>query len=225
MGFIATDMGASTQFKRVPTGVFIGRCYALIDLGTQFQDGQYGAKNQHKMQIRWELFGEDEAGAPLTVDVDGKQMPMTIAKKYTVSLHEKSSLRRDLSSWRGRDFTDDEAKCFDVSNLLGAYCMINVTLTETNGKTYSNVAGITPIPGALKNAKPAAIHKNFKFDLDAPDMEIFKSFHQKMQEVISQSPEWNRVLGVVDIPAHPGSSKAIESVDKIAENIDDDFPF
>lgn len=191
MGFVAKDSGGG-NFKRVPQGVFIGRCYSLIDLGTQITSGQYGEKAQHKIRIGWELFGEDENGEPLTVDVDGVTMPMTISKSYTVSLHEKAGLRKDLAAWRGRDFTDEEAKAFDVSKLLGAYCMVNVTTSETNGKTYSNVAGLTPLPGALKNAKPAPVHEHVIFDLDHPDMKVFSGFHEKLQEAIKLSPEWKR---------------------------------
>lgn len=194
MGFIASDSGGG-NFKRVPQGVFIGRCFSLIDLGTQHTTGQYGDKMQHKIRIAWELFGEDDAGAPLTVDVDGAEMPMTISKSYTVSLHEKAGLRRDLAAWRGKDFTDEEAKAFDVSKLIGAYCMINVTTSETNGKTYSNVAGITPLPGALKNAKPAPVHEHILFDLDKPDMKTFSKFHEKLQDAIKRSPEWAALNG------------------------------
>jgi hypothetical protein len=189
MGFIAKDSGGG-NFKRVPSGAYIGRCYSLIDLGTQATSGQYGDKQQHKLRIGWELFGEDDQGQPLTVDVDGQSMPMTISKSYTVSLHEKAGLRKDLQAWRGREFTDEEAKGFDVSKLLGAYCMVNVTTSETNGKTYSNVAGITPLPGALKNAKPAPVHKHVSFDLDDPDMNVFATFHEKLQDAIRKSPEW-----------------------------------
>lgn len=195
MGFIASDSGNGGNFKRVPQGVFIGRCYSLIDLGTQFTDGAYGPKSQHKIRISWELFGENESGEPLTIEVDGKHMPLTISKSYTVSLHEKAGLRRDLAAWRGKDFTDDEAKAFDVSKLIGAYCMVNVTTSETNGKTYSNVAGLTPLPGALKNAKPAPVHKDVLFNLDAPDMELFSTFHEKLQDAIKKSPEWAVATG------------------------------
>lgn len=194
MGFIATDAGGG-NFKRVPAGVHIGRCYSLIDLGTQVTDGQYGQKEQHKIRIGWELFGEDEEGNPLTVDVDGYQMPMTISKNYTVSLHEKANLRKELAAWRGKDFTDEEAKSFDVSRLVGAYCMINVTISETNGKTYSNVGGLTPIPNALKNAKPAPVHENVLFNMDNPNMELFAKFHEKLQETIKKSPEWKKAQG------------------------------
>lgn len=194
MGFIAADSGGG-NFKRVPSGVHIGRCYSLIDLGTQTSNGQFGEKHQHRIRVAWELFGEEDDGTPLTVDVDGKMMPMTISKSYTVSLHEKAGLRKDLAAWRGRDFTDEEAKAFDVSKLIGAYCMVNATTSETNGKTYTNVAGLTPLPGALKNAKPAPVHGNVIFDLDKPDMKVFNGFHEKLQEAIKKSPEWAAATG------------------------------
>jgi hypothetical protein len=195
MGFIAKDSGDGGNFKRVPSGVHIGRCYSLIDLGTQLSSGQYGEKMQHKVRIGWELFGEDEQGKPLTIAVDGKEMPLTISKSYTVSLHEKAGLRKDLSAWRGRDFTEEEAKAFDISKLIGAYCMVNVTTSENNGKTYSNVAGLTPLPAALKNSKPEPAHANLIFNLDEPDMKVFNTFHEKLQEAIKKSPEWQAANG------------------------------
>lgn len=194
MGFIASDSGGG-NFKRVPAGVHIGRCYSLIDLGTQHSSGQYGEKFQHKVRISWELFGEDENGEPLTIDVDGQDMPLTISKSYTMSLHEKAALRKDLAAWRGRDFTDEEARGFDVSKLIGAYCMVNVTISESNGKTYSNVAGLTPIPAALKNSKPTGVHENVLFNLDEPDLKVFNAFHEKLQDAIKRSPEWAQKYG------------------------------
>lgn len=194
MGLIASDTSTG-GFKKVPPGAYIGRCIAVIDLGTQHTTGQFGDKFQHRVQLRWELFGEDENGGPLTVDVDGKEMPMTISKSYTVSLHEKAGLRKDLQAWRGREFTEDEAKGFDIGRLLGAYCMVNVTHSENNGKTYTNVAGLTPIPSALKNSKPAGVHDLVMFDLDKPDLDVFGRLHAKVQETIKKSPEWSRVAG------------------------------
>ena len=211
MSFIAKDSGGG-DFKKVPPGAYIGRCYSLIDLGTQETTGQYGTKMQHKIRIGWELFGEDEQGNPLTVDVDGKTMPMTISKSYTVSLHEKSGLRKDLAAWRGRDFSDEEAKAFDVSKLLGAYCMVNATQSETNGKTYTNVAGLTPLPGALKNAKPAPVHENILFDLDNPDMNVFAAFHEKLQEAIKKSPEWAYQVGKQQV-GNPSTGSGFDDMD------------
>lgn len=213
MAFVASDSGGG-NFKRVPPGAYIGRCYSLVDLGTQLSSGQFGEKMQHKIRIGWELFGEDEQGEPLTIDIDGKEMPLTITKSYTVSLHEKSGLRRDLAAWRGKDFTDEEAKGFDVQKLLGAYCMVNATQSETNGKTYTNVAGLTPLPGALKNAKPAPVHTNVVFDLDKPDMAVFDTFHDKLKESIQKTPEWAKLHG-----------RQATANDTPPDNFDTDCPF
>jgi len=205
MAFIAQDTGGG-DFKRVPAGVHIGRCYSLIDLGSQRVEFQGDIKIQHKILVRWELFGEDDSGAPLTVDIDGQQMPMTISKRYTLSLSTKSRLRSDLESWRGRGFTDEEAQGFDVAKLLGAYCMVNVTQNEANGKTYANVASLTPLPGALKHAKPEPVHDNQLFDLDKPDMALFARFHEKLQDTIRQSAEWAHRLKANGQPQAAGNA-------------------
>lgn len=212
MALTASDSG-NGNFKRVPAGSHIARCFSVADLGTHTTHGQYGETTNRKIRLAWEVFGEDEDNEPLTIDVDGVEMPMTINKTYTLSLGEKANLRKDLSAWRGRDFNEEELKGFDISNIVGVYCMLNVTLSESSGKTYSNVAGISPLHKSMQ--KPEPVHKNQIFDLDNPDMAVFNTFHEKLQEYIKESPEWNAVNG--DQPK--------ESVNDPMVNFDDDIPF
>lgn len=213
MALIATDNGGS--FKPVPQGVHMARCYRVIDLGTQEVNFQGDIKAQRKILIGWELFGESETGEPLTMD-DGQ--PMTISKRYTLSLSRNARLRADLESWRGRAFTEAELKGFDVTNLLGAYCMVNVTHDSRDGKTYSNIASISPVPAMLRNAKPAAINANQSFDVTDPDMELFQSFHEKLQELIRGSFEWrSRNAGKAAKESHREPAHA--------GDLDDDIPF
>jgi hypothetical protein len=73
--------------------------------------------------------------------------------------------------------------------------MVNVTTSETNGKTYSNVANLTPLPTALKASKPAPVHETVMFDLDAPDWAVFDSFHDKLKDAIKRSPEFAQAAG------------------------------
>jgi hypothetical protein len=75
---------------------------------------------------------------------DGK--PFMVSKRYTRSMHEKAILRKDLAAWRGRDFTADELKGFDLSMIIGKNCLLNLVenKSEATGKTYTNIAGITP---------------------------------------------------------------------------------
>lgn len=223
MSFVAMDSGGG-DFKKVPPGAYVGRCFSLIDLGTQLTSGQFGEKLSHKIRIGWELFGDDEAGVPLTIMIDGKEMPLTISKSYTMSLHEKASLRKDLAAWRGKDFTEEEAKGFDVSKLVGAYAMVNAVISETNGKTYTNVAGLTPLPAQLRNIKPAPVHEPVMFDLDKPDMKVFDKFHEKLQEAIKRSPEWAKHVRGQQEP-HGGNGHSKREAAPAGIVFDDDVPF
>jgi hypothetical protein len=187
MGLMASDSG-SGNFKRVPAGLHVARCFSVADLGTHTTNGQYGETTSRKIRLAFEVFGEDENNEPLTVEVDGKVMPLTINKTYTLSLGEKANLRKDLAAWRSRDFTIEELKAFDVSSVVGVYCMLNVSVSENNGKTYSNIAGISPLHKSM--AKPSPVHENQVFDLDNVDMKVFNTFYEGLQDYIKESPEW-----------------------------------
>ena len=189
MGFIAKDKG-NADFKRIPPGSYIARCYLLVDMGEQLSDGKFGQSVQHKIRLGWEVFGEDETGAPLTVDMDGVHRAMTIGKTYTLSLNEKAGLRKDLTSWRGRDFTPEELEGFDITNILNVYCMLNITTSEKDGKTYTNISAITPLPSALKNSKPPADHEPVMFNLDEPDWQVFEALPEWLSDTIKKSPQY-----------------------------------
>lgn len=222
MGFTATA-GSGQAFKRVPAGVHVARCISVIDLGTQDVTWEGTSKLQHKIQITWEVLGDDENGVPMTMEVDGHELPMTISKRYTLSLSNKARMRGDLEAWRGKAFTDEELRGFDVSKLLGAYCMLNVTETESNGKTYANVSSITPLPRAIP--KPAGVHPLVMFDLDKPDMKVFEGFYDKLKEVIQQSQEWQaRTVKMTGQPAAPQTKKDAPTGTAF-DDLDSDVPF
>jgi len=186
----------STQertFKNVPAGSHLGRCYRIIDLGSQKSEYMGEIKVQRKIMLGWELFGEDDEGKPLQTD-DGK--PMAIFKNYTLSWAENATLRKDLQSWRNKPWTDSEAKRFDLKSILNQYCMLNVIHKDSNGKTYANVATISPVPSMIKQAGlPKAINANQVFTLAEPDMVLFETFGKSLREKIMNSPEWTMYAG------------------------------
>jgi hypothetical protein len=183
MGLIAKDSGGG-DFKRVPSGVHVGRCFKIVDLGTQEVTWEGQTKLQDKVTIYWELHGETDDGTPLVND-DGS--PMVIFSTYTNSIGKKAKLRADLESWRGRTFTDEELKGFDITKLINAYCLVNVVQNEREGKTYSNVQSLTPLPSAMSKMKPAGILPAVIFSLDNFDEEVFQTFHEKLKEKINAS--------------------------------------
>ena len=145
-------------------------------------------KVQRKIMIGWELFGETDDGTPLKTD-DGK--PMSIFKQYTLSWSENANLRKDLQAWRGKPWTDAEANRFDLKTVLGAFCMLNVIVTSKNGKTYSNVGGISPVPAMMKSAGlPNGVNKTQLFTIADPNMDVFDSLSNHIKQKIEGSPEW-----------------------------------
>ncbi len=55
---------------------------------------------------------------------DGR--PFGVFKTYTASLFEAAALRKDLESWRGKSFSEQELKGFDITNLIGCTARIEV---------------------------------------------------------------------------------------------------
>jgi len=96
-------------------------CYGVYDLGTQFNE-TFGNKN-HKVLLQWEL---PEARIDIQKDGEDLNLPRAQSKIYTLSLHEKANLRKDLESWRGKSFTATELEGFDLKNLLGVDCQLQV---------------------------------------------------------------------------------------------------
>lgn len=154
MANIATDTGGGGDFKIVPAGNHVGICSMVVGLGKQLvQSQQYGDSVKPQIYIAWELPHETIEWT----DKDGntRSGPMRIGKTFTLSLHENATLRAVLESWRSRAFTEEERRGFDINKLAGVVGMVNVLHTERNGKTYANVAGVTPLPKAMERPTPS----------------------------------------------------------------------
>lgn len=198
---------AEKEFELAPADTHIGTCYRIIDLGTQqtpFKDERTGAlKHQHQVRISWEL------NTPMS---DGR--PFSITRRYTLSLHEKSTLCKDLEAWRGRPFTEEEVVAFDLATILGTSCLIGVShKSKENGKMYANISsilrlpkGMTPPP--LVNPKLCLILQPGEFNYDT-----FAKLSDSMRDTIRLSPEYAECVKEKHGPAHD------------AEPPHDDIPF
>ena len=174
-----TDSGS--DYKPVDAGNYAATCIRVIDLGTQTTNYQGEEKSARKIRLFWEI-------PDVTVEWEGQQRPALISSTYTASLHEKASLRKVLESWRGRAFTPDELKGFDTKNVLGAPCLLNVVHTEKDGRTYANVATVSPLIKGM--AKPAVTGPLINFDLDEFEPEVLDGLHDKLRDQIKASPEY-----------------------------------
>ena len=131
------NSSGSTDFKLPPPGSFLARLYRIIDIGTQTTEWMGKKKMQRKIICMFELHGEDNEGNPLAMD-DGK--PLVVSKRYTLSLDEKATLRKDLEAWRGKEFTQAELDGFNLEVLLGKFCMVAITHSDYNDKKYATAS-------------------------------------------------------------------------------------
>ena len=118
-----------TDFTPAPEGLHAAVCVDVIDLG--MVTTQWG--ESHQVKIRWQVEDDD----PKT------KRPYLVQRQFRNSLHEKSSLRPLLESWRGKKFTEDELQGFDLERLLGANCQLQIIHhIKSEGSTYANVQAI-----------------------------------------------------------------------------------
>lgn len=175
MGRYAKESGGST-FAQAPVGNHVARCIKLTDLGTQHGEYQGVPNIRNQVLVTWELCNEmmPELGKPFIV-----------SNFYTNSLNEKATLRAHLESWRGRAFTEDEAKSFDLMNVLGKPCMVQIIHTEA-GK--ARVASVGSMPKGISAPEP--MNPPEAFWLDEWTAESYEKVPEGIRKIIEKSDEW-----------------------------------
>jgi hypothetical protein len=200
--------GEGGDYAPPPAGTFVGVCYRFVDLGLQRTEYQGQIKHARKIMISWELGDE-------LMD-DGK--PFTISKRYSWSMHEKSTLRHDLEGWRGKAFepADFGDAGFDTKKLLGAPCTLTVTHnTKPDGKTFANVSAVGKIMRGLQPRPLTNEVVYLSLEKGEFDAAVFDKLSDGLKKAIQQSPEYAELTGK-PVP---------QQSNRLAEQLDDDIPF
>lgn len=202
MALMISDNGGG-DFELCPADVHDARCWLVCDLGLQ-EGGQWGPKA--KIQIGWEI-----PGARMK---DGRCF--SVFERYTASLSERSQLRPMLEAWRGRPFTPDELKGFNVGQLLDKCCQVLVQHRAYKGRDgkerkAANVTAVMPIKG---RTLPPMENTPILFDLAKPDN-------------LNDLPDWLRKR--INIPdgtfANGPPPHSDDDVPTFDDDIDDIPPF
>lgn len=149
--------GGGMNFPPMDAGTFHAVCSGVIDIGTHTEtwDGKELVKNQ--LILLFDFPTE-------TIEINGEEKPRCLSLKLTKSTNEQAKLRQHLISWRGRDFTDDELKDFELRRILGVPAMITVVQkTNQRGKTYSQ---IKTVGKAMKGFECPKDCRKLYFDMD-----------------------------------------------------------
>lgn len=143
------------EFESIPLpeeGTSQAVCCGVWDLGMQKTTYKGEEKIKHKIVIAWEL--SQLINSP-TSEYNG--LPYMLSKTYTLSLYN-STLKKDLESWRGKAFTEDEINAgVDIEKLYGINCLLGVTHQQgfkDTSRTFANVSAILPPTKNMEKMKP-----------------------------------------------------------------------
>jgi hypothetical protein len=207
--FVSASSGGNyPERKPLEAGAYAAVCDMVVDLGVQpSPGGQYAPKRT--LLLRFQIPSER---VEITKDGETKSLPAVISRTVGLSLNEKATLRQLLQSWRGRAFTPDELKKFDLLNVLGKPAFVNVTHSVKGDKTYANLTSIMPLPKGM--TAPTLEGDALWFSVDSPNSEAFDKLPAWVQDKIA-----NRII------EKPAAAKPAAPAAPAAEFVDDEVVF
>ena len=172
----------ATNFTPCPEGLHMARCVQIIDLGIQIEIFKDEKKKVHKIRLGWETPEQ-------YYESEGVKKPFLISKEFTLSLNEKANLRKFLESWRGKQFTEEELKSFDIEKLMSKSCLIQILhkMSKTGNK-YADITAITPLMKGMTCSDQK--NKSLIFSFENYDENILKTLPKYLQDKIMLSDEY-----------------------------------
>lgn len=180
---LTVNANGGSNLPPVSEGTHLAVCNMIVDLGLQVSEVY--KNTSRKVLIGWEIPGE-------TIKTEDGEHPRTLSKRYTASLNESANLRQDLAAWRGRDFTSEELDAFDLRNIIGKSCLLNVIHKESNGKTYANISSIMALPKGME--KGVLSGKPTVFDLDSDPLSAVEELPKWIADIVIKSQTYQEKL-------------------------------
>ena len=115
-----------------PCPEFTGKAVCVDVTPLRKQQSQYGERNVFKIVFEVDMDKED-----------GSRYGVW-SNNFTPTLNEKSSLRKFLRGWFGRDLSKAELEDFDTETLIGKPAQLVVVHQHKENEVYANIAACTP---------------------------------------------------------------------------------
>lgn len=126
-----------TEWELAPPGPTLARCVDVIDLGPDPKDVLAGKKEpRHRWQIAFLLEKRMSDGKPFLLRTP----------KWYGDIGPRARLGLFLEAWRGRPFTDEERRGFNLERLINAPAYLNIVHQPVNGQIYANIASVMQAP-------------------------------------------------------------------------------
>ena len=213
MSLVVNSKGEGSKFPPISEGSQRAVCYAVVDIGEQKVVFEKNERSVDQVVIIWELPDE-------VVETDDGPIVRTISKTYTKSLHEKSALYKDLRSWRGKEFTQEELDAFNLKKIIGAPCLLNIVHKKKGDNVYANITSIMTLPKGME--RPTLTREPLIFDMDEAADEDVSKLPEWLQRKVKDSLTWKLRMYERDAGGGPFNGPQFESGDDID---DEELPY
>lgn len=181
----------STGGKTIPlmeSDTYPARVVQVLDLGLQKQRPYKGEdkKPQYELNVTYEFTGEflqDEDGNDL------EDKPRWLSERfpfYPLSADKAKSTKR-------YNAIDPDGKVKgDWEKLVGAPCNVTVVESKPNaeGRTFNNIGAVSALSAKKAEKLGGLVNPPKVFSLDDPDMEVFMSLPEWLQDLIKNNLEY-----------------------------------
>lgn len=182
----------------VPEGNHVARLYNILYIGTietPYTNEDGSPKYQNRVRLTFELPNELRE-----FETDGEKVkkPMVISKEMTFSMYKGSltaQLRTASHALIGQALKDEEAEAFDIDDLLGMACMLEIVHEEYQGSPYAKVVNYSSIPKGMD--VPEQVNESTTMSYDSPEEELEK-LPEFIREKVKSSKEYRERVGKSD---------------------------
>jgi hypothetical protein len=197
---------ASDDYELPPAGTQVGTLTVFACLGRHISTWQGVARERELCGLQYELTEPGTDGRPLAVN-----------EILTLSMNERATLFARIVALFGGS---EPPRGFDLAKLLGRAGIVTVThVTKPDGKTFANVAGLTPL---LRGMSPPGVSAGLVFyDIDEHNEEAYAALPGRFRKMVDNAIDQTAPAPVAPArpaPRQPGPPPA-------RHDFDDDIPF
>lgn len=175
-----------------PEGLWAGRFYAIVDLGTHDDTYEGATTQKRKFYLGWELecrmSNGESAGKPFVV---GKEFTLTNGKYIDDAgfnkpyISKNSNLKKLIKAWL--KLPDEKCKLGDLEESLGSIATIQIEEGPSKKDATKKVSWLSAVlPG---KSAPPPFNEVMVYSLDMGENEVFEKLYPWMKEKINKSYE------------------------------------
>lgn len=139
-----TAKQSESKFRPHSTGMHVAKCVDIVDFGMCVSD--YAGKPKSLSPKCALVFRTGEVNDQTGEVID-------LVAEFGVFMSAKAKLRALLESWRGKPYTEEQAReGVPLDKLVGKWAYLNVgqRTSPTSGRTYAVILSANPVPQTVK---------------------------------------------------------------------------